>query len=345
MSILGKDFICTEDWELNEILRVLALASEMKKDPCNPRWVTALKYKSFLMLFYNPSLRTHMSFETAICELGGTAICRNPEMNWKKSKNGLSSSEALKDIARVISRYVDGVGIRITMDAVSRYGDGHKFIRDFAHFSDVPVIGMADDRVHPCQGLADIMGWSERYSPNGDVDSLKGKTLLLTWGSSGFTRPLASVQSHLLLASKLGMNIKIAYPEGYELDGDVCEQTRKNCKKNNATYEVLHDSNSGYEGAHVVYARNWVTRDAYENGEFQFQKEINRAFSFKDWIVTEEKMKRTEKAIFANPMPIDRGREAEDAVIESEYSVIYDVAENRKHTQKALLSLILGEVK
>lgn len=345
MSIFKKDFICTEDWELSEILTVLALASEMKKDPHNHKWRSALKNKSFLMLFYNPSLRTHLSFETAISELGGTAICRNPEMNWKKSKNGLASSEALKDIARVISRYVDGVGIRITMDAVQQYGDGHKFIRDFAHFSDVPVIGMADDRVHPCQGLADIMGWSERYSSDGNVDSLKGKTLLLTWGSSGFTRPLASVQSHLLLASKLGMNIKIAHPEGYQLDEDIYKQAKNNCEKNNASYEIIHDSNSGYEGSHVVYVRNWVTKNAYENGEFQFQKEINQAFSFKDWIVTEEKMKRTENAIFANPMPIDRGKEAEDAVVESKYSVIYDVAENRKYTQKALLSLILGEVK
>lgn len=345
MSLFKKDFICTEDWEFNEILTVLRLAAAMKKDPFNHKWQLALKDKSFLMLFYNPSLRTHLSFETAVSELGGTAICRNPEMNWKKSKNGLGSSEDLRDIARVISRYVHGVGIRITMDSVQRYGDGNKFIRDFADFSDVPVIGMADDRVHPCQALADVMGWSERYSPDGDVDSLKGKTLLLTWGSSGFARPLASVQSHLLLASRLGMNVKIAHPEGYELDEEICKQAKNNCEKNNTSYEMIHDPISGYEGSHVVYVRNWVTRNAYQDGEFQFQKEINQAFSLKDWIVTKEKMKRTENAIFANPMPVDRGREAEDAVVESKYSVIYDVAENRKYTQKALLSLILGEVK
>jgi ornithine carbamoyltransferase len=345
MSIFGRDLICTEDWDLNDIRKILALAVEMKKDPFNPRWRTALKDKSFLMLFYNPSLRTHMSFETAITELGGSAICRTPEMNWAKSKNGISSSEALKDMARVTSRYVAGVGIRILMNAISQYGEGHKFIREFAHFADVPVIGMADDRVHPCQGLADIMGWAERKSVAGNVDGLRGKTLLLTWGSSGLTRPWAAVQSHLLLASRLGMNIKLAYPEGYALDAEVCKQTKAYCEKNNATYEELHDPSSGYKGADVVYVRNWVTENAYQNGEFQYQSEAKRALALKEWIVTEQKMKQTDNAIFANPMPIDRDKEAEEAVIESAYSAIYDVAENRKHVQKALLSLMLSEMK
>lgn len=344
MSLLGKDFICTEDWKLEDIQRVLVLASEMKRDPFNSRWCSALKNKSFLMLFYNPSLRTHLSFETAVNELGGNAIYRSSEMSWSKSKQGIASSEALQDMARVMSRYVDGVGIRMCMNAIKQYGEGHQFVRDFAHFANIPVIGMADDRVHPCQALADVMGWSERMSAADDMKALKGKTLLVTWGSSGLARPWAAVQSHLLLAARMGMNIKLAYPEGYALDAGIRQQTKIHCEKNNATYQEIHDPNAGYEDTHVVYVRNWVTDRAYQNGEFQCQEEVNRSLSLKEWMVTEEKMKKTEKAIFSNPMPIDRNKEAEEAVIDSPYSVIYDVAENRKHVQKALLALVLGVI-
>ncbi len=342
MSLFGKDFICTEDWELEDIQKILVLASEMKKDPHNLRWSSVLKNKSFLMLFYNPSLRTHLSFDMAVSELGGHSIYRSSEMSWSKSKQGIASSEALKDMARVMSRYVDGVGIRMCMNAIKQYGEGHQFVRDFAHFADIPVIGMADDRVHPCQALADVMGWSEKISSENDINALKGKTLLVTWGSSGLARPWAAVQSHLLLAARMGMNIKLAYPEGYALDSEVRQQTKIHCEKNNTTYEEIHDPNVGYEDTHVVYVRNWVTNKAYEQGEFQYQAEVDRSLSLKEWIVTEAKMRKTENAIFANPMPIDRGREAEEAVIDSAYSVIYDVAENRKHAQKALLALIFG---
>lgn len=344
MSVFGKDFICTEDWALDDIHKVLALAADIKKDPYNPRWRFALKNKSFLMLFYNPSLRTHLSFETAVNELGGHPIYRTSAMSWEKSETGISSPEDLIDMARVISRYVDGVGIRILTNAISQHGDGHKLIRKFAQFADVPVISMADDRVHPCQGLADLMGWSERHSADGDINALKGKTLLLTWGSSGLARPLASVQSHLLMASRVGMNIRLAYPEGYALEPEVCKQAQAYCEKNNATYEEYHDPHSGYEGSHVVYVRSWVTAQAYQNGKFQYQDEIQRSLALNEWIVTEAKMKQTENAIFANPMPIDRGKEAEESVIDSDYSAIYDVAENRKHVQKALLALTLGEM-
>lgn len=344
MSLFGKHFICTEDWELQEITKIINLAVNMKKQPTKRKWQALLKNKSFLMLFYNPSLRTHLSFETAVSELGGHPIYRTNNMNWEKTFSSKATSESLKDIARVASRYVQGIGIRITMNSISQYGEGHQFIRDFASYANVPIINMADDKVHPCQALADVMGWAERFSPKTDLNSLKKKTLLISWGRSGLARPLAAVQSHLLLAAQLGMNIRLAYPEGYDLDRHICAQAKRYCEQNQTSYEESHDPNFGYDGTHVVYVRNWVSSQAYQDGSFQSELEIQKALSYHDWTVTQEKMQKTNQGIFANPMPVDRGNEAEDSVIDGPQSVIYDVAENRKYVQKALLASLLGGI-
>ena len=345
INSLKKNFICTEEWGNNELFEIIALAKKMKIDPYSELWGNALKNKNFLMIFYNPSLRTHLSFETAVTELGGHAIYRNQAMGWTKTKNSISSSESLKDIAKVVSRYVDGVGIRISMDAIHSHGLGHNFILEFAKYADVPVINMADDRFHPCQGLADIMTWAEWYSVKNseiNLNDLNGKTLLLTWGSSGFARPFASVQSHLLLAARFGMNINLAYPKGYDLDKDIIEKAKQYCNDYSRQFNIIHDPDSGYQGSDVVYVRNWVSNEAYKNNQFQYQSEISQALNLSDWIVTKNRMSRTNEAIFSNPMPIDRGREAEDGVIDSKNSVMYDVAENRLHSQKAVLALLMG---
>ncbi len=344
MSISGKDLLTTQNWSIEELNEVLFLAKEMKLDPFNIKWNNILRNKKLLMLFYNPSLRTHLSFESAVADLGGYSIYRTPTMGWVNQQKGVTSSEALKDIANVMSRYVDGIGIRITMDAISRYGEGHAILQEYANYADIPIINMADDRFHPCQGLADLMGWSERHSSNSklDMDSLNGKTLLLTWGSSGFARPWASVQSHLLLAARFGMHIKLAYPEGYTLDPEVIQQTETDCHQNNRQFQIIHDPVTGYQDADVVYVRNWVTANAYETGQFNYQKEITASLNLNEWIVTAERMKKTNNALFANPMPLDRGREAEDSVADNSYSVIYEVAENRMHIQKAILALTMG---
>ena len=109
MSLMGKDLICSETWRDSELLSLIDLAVEMKRDPFSARWNALLNNKKFLMLFYNPSLRTHLSFESAVADLGGYPIFRRGDMDWTRLQRSISSSEALKDVARVISRYVDGV--------------------------------------------------------------------------------------------------------------------------------------------------------------------------------------------------------------------------------------------
>lgn len=343
MKLYGKHLICSQDWTKEDLLKILNLATQMKREPFDSKWVSILKNKIFLMLFYNSSLRTHVSFETAATQLGGHAQYRTPAMGWLKTST--QAGESLKDAARVMSRYINGIGIRILLDSVPYYGAGHQTLLEYAKYASVPIISMADDRFHPCQGLADIMGWAEWLGsgighPN--FENLKGKKLLLTWAKSGLTRPWSSVQSHLLLASRFGMNITLARPDGYDLDPEVYQWVRQNCSENGNQFEIINDPDAGYQDAHVVYVRNWVTSNAYENGQFQKQAEIEKAYKHTQWITTAERMARTNNAIFANPMPLDRGSEVTDEVADGPRSAIYDVAENRLHVQKAILALTMS---
>lgn len=344
MSLYGKHLICTQDWTKDELMTVLHLATKMKQKPLDSRWSNSLANKSFLMLFYNSSLRTHVSFETAATQLGGHAQYRTNNMGWVKTAS--QSGEIIKDAANVLSRYVNGIGIRILLDSVPYYGAGNNTLLEYVKYSSVPIISMADDRFHPCQALADLLGWAERFGdgicyPN--FNGLKGKKLLLTWAKSGLTRPWSSVQSHLLTASRFGMNITLARPDGYDLDSDVYDSVRQNCKDNDSEFSIINNPDDGYLAADVVYVRNWISPDAYQESQFQKQAEINKALKFTNWITTTERMKRTNNAIFANPMPLDRGNEVTDEVADNPRSVIYDVAENRLHVQKAIMVLTMSQ--
>lgn len=345
MSIHGKDLLTTQTWDISELKKIIYLAKKMKLDPFNIKWKNILKNKKFLMLFYNPSLRTQLSFESAVTDLGGYPIYRTPTMDWSQQEKKCASAESIKDIAKVMSRYVDGIGIRIVMDAISFYDEAQAILQSYAQYADVPVISMADNYHHPCQGLADIMAWAERVSLKSafNLAALNGKTLLLTWGSSGFARPWASVQSHLLLAAQVGMNIKLAYPAGYDLDPNIVSEAKQSCCNYGRSFQIMHDPDLGYsKEVDVVYVRNWVTSGAYAGGKFNYAAETSAARQLSEWIVTAQRMEKTNNALFANPMPLDRGKEAENSVADSPYSVIYEVAENRKHIQKALLALTMG---
>lgn len=344
MSIFNKNLINENTWTLQEFSKVLNLAQQMKKDRYSSTWSNFLKNKTFLLMFYNPSLRTRLSFHTGVQELGGFVQTITPDMTWLK-KNLSDAGESIEDSIRVISRYASGIGIRVTLDKVTQYGEGHRVLNEFAKSSNIPIISMADDKYHPCQGLSDIMGWSEFFSKRDGtqyIDNLKKKKLLITWASSPLIRPRSSVQSHLLMASKFGMNIVLARPSGYDLDKDVYCTAERYCKENQTKFEITHLNEECYKQVDVVYARNWLSEAAYQEGELLQDLEKKKSLEHSDWIVDSNKMKQTNNAIFANPMPVIRNYEATNEVVDSKHSVIYDVAENRLHVQKALLSLILN---
>jgi N-acetylornithine carbamoyltransferase len=336
MDLYQRDLICTQEWSKAELEAVLELAAKMKRDRFGPQYSNVLRGKTFFMFFYNPSVRTRQSFECAATELGGHAQFLEPEA--MRLKTATTAGETVEDAAKVMSRYAAGLGIRILEDKVPYYGAGDELLRKYAYWATIPVISMAHDKYHPCQGLADVMGWREH------LGDLRGKKLLVAWGHGALARSWCSVQEALLIGSRFGMDVTLAHPEGYDLDPQVIEWTRENCAANGRNFETVHDVTSGYEGAHVVYSRHWMSPDTYRDGEFHKQEEIAKALQYPQWICDAAKMALTDDALFTHPMPVDRGHEVTDEVASGPRSVIYDVAENRLHVQKALMALTMGSM-
>ena len=335
-ELYGKDLICTQDWSIEELEQVLRLAGEMKADRFSQRYTSLLQHKTFMMFFYNPSVRTRQSFEAAATELGAHAQFLEPKAMRLKTKH--SAGETIEDAALVMSRYACGLGIRILEDKITAYGEGDGLLREYARYSSIPIINMADDKYHPCQGLADVLGLRQAFGS----DDLRGKKLLQIWGHGALARSWCSVQESLLINSRLGMDITLAHPRGYDLDPEVIAQVRSNCAAAGSDFEILHDPHAGYAGAHAVYSRNWMSPNAYDGG-FQKEHEVKMALEHSDWICDQERMEMTEEAFFIHPMPVDRGHEVTDEVASGQRSIIYDVAENRLHVQKAVMALTMGE--
>jgi ornithine carbamoyltransferase len=346
MDLYGKHLICTQDWEIEELVEVLDLAAKMKRDRFSPDWTGLLEHKTFFMFFYNPSVRTRQSFECAATELGGHAQFLEPKS--MRLKTATTAGETVEDAGQVMSRYAHGLGIRILEDKVPYYGAGDELIREYAQWCTIPVISMAHDKYHPCQGLADVMGWAEWYGKGpgypADPAVLYGKKLLVTWGHGALVRSWCSVQEALLIGSRFGMDVTLAHPQGFDLDPQVIAWTRENCADNGRAFEVTHDPTAGYDGAHIVYSRNWMSPDAYKDGELLKQQEMGKALRYPQWICDAQKMALTDDAIFTHPMPVDRGHEVTDEVASGPRSCIYDVAENRLHVQKAIMALTMGNL-
>jgi ornithine carbamoyltransferase len=338
MSLSGKHLLCTQDWSREDLIRVLELAEDMKRERYTGKYARVLDRRTFFMFFYNPSVRTRQSFECAATELGGHAQFLEPKSMRLKTQK--TAGETVEDAALVMSRYACGIGIRILEDKIGAYGEGHALCQEYAEYSQVPIVSMAHDKFHPCQGLADMQGLWQHWGR----EKVPGKKLLQVWGHGALARSWCSVQESLLMCSRFWMDVTLAYPEGYDLDPQVIELVKKNCRKNGAAFEISHDPVECYEGADVVYSRNWMHKNTYRGGEFFKQEEIERALKHPEWICDEKKMRLSNDALFTHPMPIDRGHEVTDAVASGPRSIIYDVAENRLHVQKAIMALTMGEL-
>jgi len=340
IDIKGKDIICTQELPVQEIKAILKLAKEMKADRYSNKYNQLLKDRTFLMFFYNPSLRTRISFEAAATELGGHAQFLEPKtMRLRKTSGGVEvqAGETIEDAAKVLDRYACGVGIRILETSVENYGEGDALLREYARYMNAPVINMADDKYHPCQGLADMMGMQEY---KGD---LQGKTVLMTWAHGSLARSYCSVHENLLITSRLGMNVRLAFPKGYDLPEEEIAKVKANCEKNGKKFEICHNPDEAYtKDIEFVYSRNWFGPDFYQIVK---QAEIERASKMTNWICTEERMKRTNNGLFIHPMPVDRGKEVTDEVASGPRSIIIDIAENRLHIQKAIMAMTIAGLK
>lgn len=342
-SLRGRDFISTLEFTKDELNTILETAARLKADVASGREHLLLKQKTAFLIFYCRSLRTRNSFETAMTQLGGHANYLDVDKIYTPAVAGREKAyvtERVADVARVLSSFGDAIVIRIYGDVVGWvYGDGNRYIREFAEWAKIPVINAEDDVYHPTQSLADMLTMQEH------LGDLKGKKLVVSWAySPSVKKPVAVPQCLMATASKFGMNITFARPKGFELDPVIMDAVKENVKKYGGSFEETDSMKDAFKDADVVYPKSWASMKFFppQAPEFQQDKQVELFNQHKDWICDQAMMNRAKpNALYMHCLPCDRGFEVTDEVIDGPNSVAWDEAENRLHIQKALLSLFL----
>jgi len=340
IDLKGRDILTTNEWKKEELDQVLDLAIKFKSMKDQAKSLDILTGKTLLLMFFRGSTRTRISFTAAMAQLGGYVQIPDPGGLRLSLEDRPGFGESLKDTAKVIDRYADCVGIRLSgpipnKDGVQRPGLGDAVAREFAKYSANPVINLACDMQHPTQAMADIMIMQE------NLGNLKGKKLVAHWAYSPIVRHYTSIQADALIAATYGMDVTVAYPEGYDLDPETESIIRDECVKNGQRYEVSHDLNSAVEGADIIFPRTWVSPDFYIHTK---EEELRISSQYKDWRLTQDLLERTNNARFIHVMPFDRGNEVDDSVADGPNSLVYDQAENLLHVRKAFLASVLADV-
>ena len=345
----GKDFLAETDFTPQEIKTVLEVAEELKRQyGIGIYHDDLLRAKTLFMLFYNQSLRTRNSFEAGMTQLGGHAHFLDPSKIYTPALEGKEvaySTERVSDVARVLSRMGNAIAIRCYGDPVEwEYGGAHALLKEFARWSDIPVLNMEDDIYHPFQGLADMLTVKEEFG------RFKGVNFTMSWAySPSVHKPRAVPQSAILYASMLGMNVTLAHPKGFDLAPDIIEQCKAYADDAGGSFKITNNFEEGFKGAHAVYPKAWAPVTLFQPpvGTFDFNKAQEIMDSFKSWKTTSELMDTCDKsAIYMHCLPADRGLEVNNDVMDKTErpgwrSAIFDEAENRLHVQKAVMSLVM----
>lgn len=338
-DLTGKDLITTQDWSVDELRLAIKLAKDLKNRYVHygmegiPR---ILDRKTFFMLFYAPSTRTRAAFEAAMTYLGGHAQYIEARMT------RMGEGEKVKDVVTMYERYGQGLGIRILDKSIDfKHGVGNALIREAAKHISIPVINMADDQFHPTQALADYTTFEEVF-PNP-----KGKKYVIMWAYSPHVRGPCSVNEDLLLFTRMGVDVTVVHPPEFELYPDIMEMAKKNAEASGAHLEFSNDYREALRGAHAVFPRNWATRQLQELGYSKFaEQELQLYEKYRDWKVTKDLMDLMDKnGVLMHVMPIMRGYEADDEVVDSPRSVLYEQAENGLWTKAAVLALTMANMR
>ena len=288
--------------------------------------------KSVALVFFNPSLRTRASMQVGIYELGGNAVVLEPGgTSWTLEHRAGAvmdgdKTEHVAEFVRVLERYCVAIGVR-TFAALKDWNEERTdpILNAFARYASVPIINLESAMHHPCQSLADMMTIREKLGTS-------RKRVVLTWAWHPKTLPMAVPNSFALAAAQMGHDLVIAHPPGYELDEELLGVAGGNI-------EITNDIDSAFSGAEVIYAKSWGGKQFY--GDTDRDLAIRALYRGK-WIIDEEKMARTNSAIFMHCLPVRRNVIVTDGVIDSSASVVIDEAENRLHVQKAILASLLG---
>ncbi|MEL6431126.1 MAG: N-acetylornithine carbamoyltransferase [Planctomycetota bacterium] len=295
--------------------------------------------RSVGFLFFRGSLRTRTSFEIAVHQLGGRGVHLSAGSDfWEvEAREGVvmdgTAPEHVKDAARVLSTYCDALAIRPRPAGRAWEVDRRdEAIQAWSQHATVPVLNMESALWHPLQALADLMTLRETFGRD-----LSKKRLAITWTPSPTPSSPSVVHSLLLAALRSGMDVTLAHPRGFELDGGVMSEARSVCAASGADFREAASPRDAARGAHVVYARPWASLENYG----QKSREAHRVTQSRDWLVDDELLALGEDTRFMHPMPVRRNLEVTDAVLDGPRSLVLEQAANRLHTQKGLLSLLL----
>ena len=308
-----RHFLKETDFSVEEAAEVFALAKSYKDDRFNTP--AALAKQSWGLLFYKSSTRTRVSFEVGVNELGGFPIVLNSQ------QTQIGRGETVADSARVLSRYLHGLVIRTF---------GHDIVEGFAEHATMPIINGLTDFLHPCQIYTDLLTLLERWSPAGTIDiaCLKGKKI-------AFLGDTASnmANSWILGAAMFGMEISLAGPAGFEPGPEIDAQLKADGLAVN--YQYTTDAATAVKGADALYTDVWVSMG--DEDEAAERKRVMAPYSVTSELLSQAKA----DAYFMHCLPAHAGEEVSQEVLDSPQSIIFDEAENRLHTQKAIMAKLV----
>ena len=331
IDLRGKHLITFDTWTKGEIETVLETAKYFKILRATGQIVEPLKHKTLFMIFFEQSTRTRNSMEAAMTQLGGHAH------DLTADKLQIAHGESAKDTAIVLSRMGEGIAVRNCF-----YNIGNRYLNELARYATIPVISMQDDVYHPLQVIADLMTIREYFGYD-----LRGLKVAITWAyATSHAKPLSVPQSQILLFTRYGMHVVVAHPEEFPLQKEIVEKAKKNAEANGGKLEFVGDMDEAVRDADIVIPKNWggfaYFEDYDDSDEVKAEMKANLE-KHKDWILTEERFKLAKPdAKVMHALPADRNKEVVDAVLDSPNSIIYDEAENRLHTAKAVLALTMG---
>jgi ornithine carbamoyltransferase len=319
----GKHFITLEDWTKPEIDKLLEVSVDLKKKFYNNEDTSYLKNKTAFLMFFEQSTRTRNSMEAGLAQLGGHATFLDT------SKMQIAHGESAKDTAVILSSYGHGIACRNCF-----WGVGNRFLREMAANSTVPIMNLQCDLYHPMQGLADLMTIQEVKKDTKNV-----KVSIIWAYATTHKKPISVPLTQILLFPRYGMDVTLAYPEGYDLPDWAIEKAKKNAEENGGSFRITHNMEEAYKDADVVIPKNW---GSWVNNQSDVVVD-DLLESYRSWKCTEDMMKLASKDVkYMHALPADRGNEVEDSVIDGPASIVYQEAENRLHTAKAVMAMTMG---
>jgi len=331
----NRHFITEDDWSKNDLDTVFEVSFDLKKRFALDEPHRLLADKTLFMIFFEQSTRTRNSMEAGMTQLGGHAH------DLTADKMQISHGESAKDTAIILSRMGHGIAARNCF-----YGSGNKYLSEMAKHAKCPVMSLQDDIYHPFQGLADLMTIFEHFGRD-----TKGLKVTVSWAyAESHAKPLSVPQTQILLFPRYGIDVTVAHPPDFPLSKAIVEKAKLNAKAGGGKLSFTSDMDEAVKGAQVVIPKNWggfgyYEVDEYLKNEAECKKEMAaRLAKQKSWIFDRRRVKLADRSVkLMHALPADRNREVTDEVIDDEaISIVYDEAENRLHTAKAIMALTMG---